>query len=150
MSILNRDELLALMSMDKYKNRHSYMVELLFKELRESMERFRSAFMPKKRCEILKNMYLMMSLNAPILAFHSERKLLYSMYITSFQHLEQMDKMIKKKSKYVTNNDFMILKESVLDYRKNYEICRSITWGVDRWIKHIPVDLLNIISSYLF
>jgi hypothetical protein len=169
MSILNRNELLHLMSTDKYKNRYSYMVKLLYKELRESIVCFGRVFMPHKRCEVLKNMYLMMSLNLPLLVFNSERNLLYIMslnipllefnsernllyiiYISSFQHLDQLDKMIKKGSKYVTNTDFIIMKDSVLDYRKNYEMCRMIEWGVDKWKKHIPVDILNIISSYLF
>jgi hypothetical protein len=150
MSILNHNELLILMSTDKYKNRDSYMVELLFKELRESTLHFRRVFMPNKRCDVLKNIYRIVSFNLPLLAFNSERKMLYTMYKTSFQHLDQMDNLIKKGSKYVTNTDFIIMKESILYYRQNYEMCRMIEWGVDRWVKHIPVDLLNIISSYLF
>ena len=150
MSILNRNELVVLMSTDRYKNRYLYIVQLLYKNLNDSMRHFRNVFSLDKRCEILKHMYHMMSLNLPCLAFHLERKVLYTMYVTSFQHLDQMDNMIKTGSKYVTETNFMIMKTVVLHYRKNYEMCRSVTWGVDRWVKHVPVDILNIISSYLF
>lgn len=109
---------------------------------------------PGFNCDLLEKIYKLMTANFALITTYDNMigapRLWHMMYNKSFDYLSQVYVAIQKKSPKVHPFHMTKLKKVFFGYRKKYEEFRMREWALKQWRVYLPVEMLNIISSYLF